>query len=157
MTKERTPLTYEDAVNRVIGTIGMTAASEATGRSADYLRALTDPDKRYTLTIEDAEKLDLAWQATGQSGAPIFELYGLRMEIAQSARFASRFTFLGAIATYITESGDATGAIIRAALPGAGHKEVKTAQRELIEAFEAMRDLFPFLESDLAAAKKDPA
>jgi hypothetical protein len=148
MTKERTPLTFEDAVNRVIGTIGMEAATAATGRSADYLRALTDPDKRYALTIEDAEKLDLAWQSAGHQGAPIFATYATRIDIAHNASFADRFAFLGAIATYASESGEAIPALVRAALPGAGPREHKAAQREVAEALEAARALFPFLDAE---------
>jgi hypothetical protein len=144
VTKRRAPLTYEDALNRVIGAIGMDAAAAATGRTPDYLRALTDPDKRYTLTIEDAEKLDLAYTADGNPGAPIFDTYATRLRIAHREAFADHFALVERIAHFIKEGGEASYAMIRASLPGSGPVEHRDAVRETQEVVEAANALIAF-------------
>ena len=68
MTKQREAVTVENTLYRVLGTLTIERAAEVTGRAESYLRALSDPDKRDRLTIEDAIKLDLEYRAGGREG-----------------------------------------------------------------------------------------
>lgn len=51
-------MTIENTLYRVLGEITIERAAEVTGRSLNYLRSLTDPNKRERLTIEDSRMLD---------------------------------------------------------------------------------------------------
>lgn len=156
MTKLRAPLTIEDAANRVIGAIGMDQAVKATGRNPDYLRSLTDPDKRYKLTVEDAIKLDIAHQADGHEGAPIYETYGTLFDIAHAERFSDNHRFAQLVADFIKEVGDAGRALVVASLPGAGASEDRDATRETAEAVEAANVLLSHLTRRSAQAQAPP-
>ncbi|TCP33250.1 hypothetical protein [Sphingomonas sp. BK235] len=137
MTKVRAPLTIENALFRVLGEIGIEIAAEVTGRGADYLRALSDPDRRERLTIEDAIKLDLHHRATGGVGFPIFETYGRIVESSAAERFADAAAIGAVTIDLAKESGEALAASIAAAQPGADVRTLETALRELEQADEA--------------------
>ena len=60
MTCEREPVTIENRLRLVFGTLTIERVMELTGKSEGYLSALTLPRRRETLSLALAEKLDLA-------------------------------------------------------------------------------------------------
>ena len=137
MTKVRNPVTIENTLYAVLGRISIERASEVTGRAESYLRALSDPDKRERLTIEDAIALDLEHRARGGDGFPLYETYGRIMDSVAAERFADAAA-IGRIAVIVAkEAGEATAALIEASLPGAGPDKLETALRELEQSDDA--------------------
>lgn len=129
MTKQRPPLSIENALFQVLGRIGIDEAARLTSRSTDYLRSLSDPENRYRLTCEDALTLDDAHQAlTGER--PIYETMGLMIE----ARNATRFTDLAELRRrtidVLREAGEAHAALVAATCDGATEKDLSNFIRE---------------------------
>ena len=71
MTKVRPPVSIENTLYRVLGELGIDKAAEVTGRTKDYLRALSDHDKREQLTVRDLISLDLACRANADPNYPL--------------------------------------------------------------------------------------
>ncbi len=137
MTKLREPVTIENTLNLLLGTITVERAVEVTGRAAGYIRALSNPTTRERLALEDAIKLDLEWRAQGNDGYPLFETFDRILQSEACERFADA-TAVGRLACLVAkESGDATAALVAASLPGAGVEEWSKALRELEEADQA--------------------
>lgn len=156
MTKLRDPGTIEDAANRVIGKVTMAKAVEATGRSADYLRALTDQDKRYNLTVVDAVALDIAHIAAGGEGAPIYETYGVQMRAAHAERFSDGYRFAKLVTKVVKEFGEAGAALVAACLPGSDEDDDREAAKESQEALEALQEAIIFLRNRRTADAQAP-
>lgn len=149
MTKLRAPLSTEQALARIAGRVagGYDGMGEVCGRAAHTVRAWGDPDKEGDIPFGCAEKLDLAYQAAGGEGAPLFESYAARLELAQVARFSNHFELIEHAQGVIKEGGEAHAAIVRALKPGADHSVFREAYREAAEAFEKLRVVLPFLEA----------
>lgn len=146
MTKERPPLTVENALFKVLGAIGIERAAEITGRATDYLRSLSDPDTRYRLTVDDALLLDLEHMAQGHDGAPIYETYTLRLEQAHATRFTDNVELARRTAKAIRESAEAEEALVLASLPGATSADRAHARKEVEESIRAKSATLPLLE-----------
>ncbi len=137
MTKLREPVTVENTLNLLLGTITVERAVEVTGRQPGYVRNLSNPDTRERLALEDAIKLDLEWRAQGNEGYPLLETYERILASEADDRFADA-SAIGRLACLVAkESGDATAALIAASLPGAGPNDWKKALCELEEADQA--------------------
>lgn len=133
MTKVRPPLTIDNALYKVLGRIGIEAACEITSRKAAYLRNLSDPAKRETLTVVDAIKLDLAHRQTGAGGAPIYETIGLILQAANAELFSDARAIGRVAIDVIREGGQAHAALVHASFPGATPRDLDETLRELEE------------------------
>jgi hypothetical protein len=137
MTKLREPVTVENTLNLLLGTITVERAVEVTGRAPGYIRALSNPTTRERLALEDAIKLDLEWRAQGNEGYPLFETFERILQNEAAERFADA-TAIGRLACLVAkESGEATAALVAASLPGADRGVWQKALRELEEADQA--------------------
>jgi hypothetical protein len=137
MTKLRDPVTVENTLLMVMGTITVERAAEVTDRSPGYIRALSNPDTRERLAFEDAIKLDVEWRAQGQEGYPLLETYERILQSQAETRFASAAA-IGRLACIVAkEAGEATAALVEASMPGATRATWKAALRELEEADQA--------------------
>lgn len=147
MTKLRAPLSIEQALARVVGQLadGYETASEITGKQAGSIRAWGDPDRREQLPVDCAIALDLAYQAAGGTGAPIFEAYAAKLELAEMAKFADRHHLLSHAEMLAKEGGEAQAALLRACQPGASDADCARAFRELSESFEQHKSLLALL------------
>lgn len=147
MTKVRAPLTVDAALSRIAGQLegGWEEMGRAVDKSASYLRACGDPERREKLSIDDAIVLDLAYEASGGEGYPLYMTYEAKLELAQAERFACRFALLRRTAALIKEGGEAHSALARACLPDATEADFRAAQRELAEAWEEIRLVMPLL------------
>lgn len=157
MTKLRDPVTVENTLNLLLGTITIERAAEVTERSAGYLRALSNPDTRERLAFEDAIKLDLEWRAQGNEGYPLFETFDRLLTTTAVGRFANAAAIGRLTCLVAKEAGEATAALIEASLPGAGAAEWKAALRELEEADQANGPAMSLLRELLDQAEQPRA
>lgn len=157
MTKLRDPVTIENTLLMLLGTISIERAAEVTGRATGYVRNLSNPDTRERLALEDAISLDLEWRAQGNEGYPLLETYDRILHSNAADRFADATT-LGRLACLVAkESGEATAALIAASLPGAGPKAWKDALRELEQSDQANGPAMAVLRELLDQAERPRA
>lgn len=155
MTKRRAPVSIENTLYRVLGELGIERAAEVTGRSESHLRALTDPDKRERLTVEDGIKLDLACAAAGDDTRPIYTTMGLLLKDATADRHACAVAIGRAAQTVNFENAEAVAALMAIALdPTSDPKLREHALRQAEEAHEAYGDTIQLLR---AAGQGGPA
>ena len=133
MTKLRPPLSIENALMKVLGSITIEVAANVTGRKEHYLRDLTDPDKRAQLTVIDAIKLDLAHRLAGQPGAPLYETIGLILRSTDAEIFSDAVQLGNVAVRVIREGGEAHAALCAASRPGASLAQLQDTLREIEE------------------------
>lgn len=140
MTLHRAPGSIDAALARIAGQLegGWAGVGRVVGKSESMARAWGHPGRREQIPMDDAIALDLAFQAAGGIGAPIFETYALQLDLACINRFADRAALGVHLASVIKESAEAESAMLSAILPDAGPAETRRALRELDEALVAM-------------------
>lgn len=147
MTKNRTPLSIEQALQRIAVQLpgGVEEMARVANRQPGTVRAWMDPDRPEQVALECAIELDLAYRAEGGEGSPLYEAYGTRLDLAAASRFAENYHLLDRLHSVIKEGGEAHAAIVAAARPGATPADRRTAFREAAEAYEELRDILPLL------------
>ena len=150
MTKLRAPLSIDAALARIAGQLhgGWNEMAQRTERKSRTVRNWGDPDTPEQVPIDCAIVLDLAYQEAGGLGAPIYEAYSARLDLAEAARFADRHALMGRSVEVIREGGEAHAALVRACQPDATLADRAHALREVTEAFEAIRNTIPLLEPE---------
>lgn len=156
MTKSRDPVTIENTLRIVLGTLKGRAA-EATGRDAGYLHNMTDPSKPGQLTVRDVVALDLEWRAAGHAGYPLADTIGLMIESEAAERFAEEHAYGQLAHSWVKESCDATPLVVEAMHPGATVQVLETALRELEQADSAIAPLSASLKKRIKRAREGPA
>ena len=157
MTKVRPPVSIENALYRVLGDVTIERAAEVTGRAEHYLRALSDPDKREQLTVRDLELLDLEHNARRAEGFPLFEALGRRLQTARAERFADAAANGRNAIALARESGEATAALMEAAIDGGDPKLLERALRELEDAHVVSSSAIACVRDQLARARDGPS
>ncbi|WP_338445929.1 hypothetical protein V5F89_12340 [Pelagerythrobacter marensis] len=149
MTKRRAPLSIDEALVRIAAQIsgGYSAMAELVELSSSHVRAWGDPDRREEIPVKHAITLDLAFQEHGGAGAPIFETYAARLELAEVRKFADRIELLAHTAEVIREGGEAHSALVRACKPCAGPAEHRDALAEASEARDVLTRAIAALEA----------
>lgn len=149
MTKHRAPLSIEQAMQRIAGQLpgGLEQMAEITGHAPGYVRALGDPDRREKLSVEDGIALDIAFQAAGGVGAPVWEAYTHKLELAQQSAFADGISLGLLTAEVIREGGEAHEALVRASQPGATSADRRAAGKEVAEAMDRLKQSLAHLET----------
>jgi hypothetical protein len=156
MTKVRQPATIEDALFRVLGLVGLEQCAALLNREPGYLRSLSDPTTRYRVTVEDALKLDVAYEAAGGQGAPIRDTYNLLYDAARAETFADKAA-LGRVAIdALKEGSEAQLALVVAAQPGATQADRDHAAREVQQALSAFSGALPLLIDAPATPEPPP-
>lgn len=156
VTKQREAVTVENTLYRVLGTLTIERAAEVTGRAESYLRALSDPDKRDRLTIEDAIKLDLEYRAGGREGYPLLDTYARIVQAAADAKFAEEHATGRLTYDFVKEAGEASCALIAAQLPGATLTTLQTALHEVEQADNASATVIAHLQARIRRARDGP-
>ena len=151
MTKARAPLSVDAALARIAGQVpgGYDALATIVERKVRTVRNWGDPDTPEQIPLNCAIALDLAFQASGGEGYPLFQAYSDQLDLAEAQRFADRFTLLRRVTTVIKEGGEAHAALARLCLPDSTLADRRTALREVAEAFEEFRSILPMLETSL--------
>lgn len=152
MTKQRAPLSIDAGLARIAGqlTAGWLAMADVSGRKERTVRNWGDPDTPEQIPLDCAIALDLAYQAAGGEGAPLFEAYSFQLELAEVARFADRIALGRKVADAMREGGEANAALVLAAQPGATPSHRANAHREVCEQIEALK----FIAAHLAAPEE---
>lgn len=152
MTKIRTPLSIEQALQRIAVQLpgGVEAMAAVSHRQPGTVRAWMDPDRPEHIPFPAAIELDLAFREHGGEGSPLFEAYGAALDLASSTRFADQHRLLDHAQGVIKEGGEAHAAIVAAARPGATARDRQVAFREAAEAYEKLRDILPLLSGENA-------
>lgn len=148
MTKPRTPLSVEQALQRIAGqcTGGVDAMAAAVGRQPSTIRAWMDPDRSEQVSVDAGIALDLLYRGEGGEGCPLFEAYGAQLDLAEAQKFMMANRLQDYAVGVIKEGGEAHAAIVAAARPGSTLTEKRIAYKEGLEAFEKLRDVMPLLE-----------
>lgn len=141
MTKHRPPLSVHAALDRIAGTFpgGYADLANLLGRKEHTCRAWADPARREKVSVEDAIRADLEFQAAGGIGAPIFETYSLQLEQAGGDRFALQHSIGRLLPDLLRENSEAEVALVLAAQPGATDADRRFAKRETGEAIARMQ------------------
>ncbi len=152
MTKVRTPLSIEQALQRIAVQLpgGVETMAAVSHRQPSTVRAWMDPDRAEQIPFPAAIDLDLAFREHGGEGSPLFEAYGAALDLASSKRFIEQHRLLDHAQSVIKEGGEAHAAIVAAARPGATAADRRNAFREAAEAYEKLRDIIPLLSDDPA-------
>jgi len=148
VTKLRAPVSIENTLYRVLGELGIERAAEVTGKAESYLRALSDPDKRERLTVEEAVKLDLACAVAGDDTRPLYTTMGLLLEDAMARRYVCAVEIGRSAQLVAIEGAEAAAALFAAALDPTGDPKLRErALREAEEAHEAVGDAIQVLRA----------
>jgi len=153
MTKLRPPVSIENTLHRVLGELGAERAAEVTGRARSYLNDACDPDKPQLLTVRDAIALDLACVEAGDPTFPLYETYGLLLRAATAERHADALAIGRHAAAVAKESGEATAALVSAALAPGDVPAMEHALRQTEESLEASTDAIATIGAQLARAR----
>lgn len=147
MTKVRAPLSIEDAIIRIAAQVdgGFKEMAGIVGRERRTVQNWSDPDTPEQVPVDCAIALDIAYMAAGGTGAPIFEAYALKLELAEASRFGDRHQLLRHAQDVAKETGEANAAIIGAAHAGATAADRARALREATEARTALDQVIPLL------------
>lgn len=135
MTKLRAPISIDQALDRIAGTLpgGRDQMAAICGvESGETVRAWGDPAKpERQLWFDRAILLDIAFQRAGGEGRPLFETYALQCEVAREDAFADEIEILNRACTLIREDAEAQEAMVQASLPTAGPHDRSHAVRQL--------------------------
>ena len=148
MTKLRPPLSIDAALERIASVIpgGWNGMAAVTGRKPGTVRAWGNPDRDEGVPLADAIAFDLAYQAAGGQGAPLFEVYALKLE-ASNIEVASRpQDLIALVSSVIKETAEAEVAMLRVARPRVdlrmdNHADRRDAHNALREVQEALVEL----------------
>jgi hypothetical protein len=159
MTKARAPLSIDAALARIAGQLpgGYDEAAQVAKRKVRTVRNWGDPDTPEQIPLDCAIALDLAYEAAGGEGYPLHETYGAQLQLAEATHFATRFDLLRRTAALIKEGGEAHAALARLCLPDSSDADRRLAHRELAEAFEAIAQVLPLLETSPTRDDARPA
>ncbi len=149
MTKLRTPLTFADALTRIVGTIGYAPAATLVGRSERCIYDWADPDSTAKPTLDQALALDAAYRAAGGDGAPILEAYSHQLDVQIAALTADRRELLEEAADAVRECGEAVAAAITVSASNASPLQTHHALTQATEAHTATGALVRRLTSFL--------
>ena len=146
MTKVRAPLTFDNALSRIAGQIGWPAMAAATERKDRTVRNWGDPDTGESCPIDCALALDLAYGKGGGEGAPMFEVYALRLEADRAEIYADQAELTRRAIAGIKETSEAASAQLACTLPGATPADLVKAVRETEEAIAAETNTLALLK-----------
>lgn len=151
MTKPRPPLSIDAALARIAGQLpaGFDDMARIAGRAVRTVRNWSDPDTPEQIPVDCAIALDLAFIAAGGAGAPIFETYAHKLELAEAEQFADQLELLRRAQVVAKESGEATSALIGAAHPAATDADRARALAEAVEARDALSQVIPLLAAEV--------
>ena len=147
MTKPRTPTTVEAALVKTAGQFpeGYVSLGKIINRHPATIRAWGDPDKEDDVPFGAAIEMTLAYIAQGGEGAPLFEAFGAKLDLAHARRFADAKRLHDYAGPLVKEAGEAHAAIISAARPSATAPDFDIAFKEALENYEKLLDILPFL------------
>ena len=152
MTHPRIPLTFPDAVSKVIGRIGSDEAVRISGITVDGLAKWSNPKNRALPRINTALAFDAAYRAAGGEDAPFLDAFAFQLGQRLKKQQACQHALLKEIATVSLELGQAIAAALSLAKSNASPLDAMRAFAEVKQATDALdalqRRLASFLPSD---------
>lgn len=150
VTKVRTPLSIDAALARIAGQVpgSWSALAGEVGYEERTVRKWGDVDADGEINVTAAIKLDILFQRHGGEGFPLHDAYGRMLGVAVTRRFHDQFEILRRVMRIAKETGDAEAALLRFALPDATDKHRAAAQREVLEALEAIQAVLPLVDAN---------
>lgn len=146
MTKLRRPLTPYRALCRIADLLGWDGCADVIDKSEWSVRKFSDPDTGREISLQDAIRLDAAFQRAGGSGAPLFECYSARLELELADTGDRQALLLDAASRAAKEAGEAISAALDAARRADDPAAQLRAITETREGLEAMQSLVSSLE-----------
>jgi len=147
MTKLRPPLSFEAAIAKIAGVIGWDDVARHARRSERTVRAWSEIEIAAAVTMEAALALDAAYTAAGGDGAPLLACYALRLRADSVALAACTEELARKTVTVIKEGGEAHAALVAATRPGASTAERAIAEKEVVEAMDALTNTLAILRA----------
>jgi hypothetical protein len=138
MTKLRLPLTPYRALAQIADLLGWDGCAAVLCKSESAVRKWADPDIEREISLRDAMRLDAAYLRAGGGRAPLYEVYGLRLNIRELSPATSQAELIAATGDAARESGEAVAAALRAVNDMAGHVTRQTAICEIEESIASL-------------------
>ncbi|CAM5279797.1 hypothetical protein [Sphingobium scionense] len=147
MTLSRPPLSLDAALARIAGQLpgdwermaALTGYQKRTVQKWGAFDVASDEGEARDIPMRAAIVLDIEYRRAGGAGRPIYDAYGYLLGVDEEERFADAFDILRHAVDVVREVGQAKAALLEAALPDATDADRRDAQREIIEAIEAMK------------------
>lgn len=146
MTKLRPPVSEGQALDRIAGVLEWSGMAKLLGKAERTVRNWGEPDTTAGISYRDALALDVAYQLKGGQGAPLYDCYALRLNMAQAVMNADAEALSRAAKAAAKEGGEAVAALIEASRPGATAADRLIAKREVQESIEVLASTLPMLE-----------
>lgn len=146
MTKARRPLTPYRALCRISDLLGWDGCADVIGKSEWSVRKFSDPDTGREISLQDAIRLDAAFQRAGGNGAPLLECYSARLELELASDAERQRCLFDATSRAAKEAGEAISAALDAASRACDPAAHLRAVNEAREGLEAMQALVTSLE-----------
>lgn len=143
--KHRTPLSFEDALIKVLGAVTRQAAAEAVGKSSTMVYRWADPDSPSEPSVAECVALDLLYVEDGHGEPPIFTAYSRCLENAHVPHTAMKAS--ERLCDVMHELGDIANEVRRCLDPNSEGGEAVTKQEhvristEISEAKQKLTDL----------------
>ena len=152
MTKHRPALTLGAALGRIRGQLpgGWEEMASITGRNVSTVYGWDAPDSPGSIPMDCAIKLDIAFQKNGGVGAPIYEVYAIRMKDAEATAFADNATLIDQLAVVLKEGAEAEQAFLRV-IPADGADRAlakRHARQQVEESIAAQTAALALLEDE---------
>ncbi|MCY1672139.1 hypothetical protein OVA07_14115 [Novosphingobium sp. SL115] len=141
MTKLRRPLTPYRALSRIADLLGWDGCGDVIGKSEWSVRKFSDPDTGREISLQDAIRLDAAYQRAGGTGAPLLECYSARLELELADDADRQRCLIDATSRAAKEVGEAIAATLDAASRAndpAAHLRAVTEAKEGLESMQAL-------------------
>ena len=138
MTKSREPLSWADAMTRIVGLIGNAEAQRITGKSERWVYSCSDPDGTLSPTVAQAAALDAAYITAGGQEAPFAEAMSAQVGEAVLRQMACRATLISDLGAAAKETGEAIASGLDATRPGASPTIIHRALAEQLDARRAI-------------------
>ena len=140
--KHRTPLSFEDALIKVLGAVTRQAAAEAVGKSSTMVYRWADPDCSTEPSLVECVILDRLYVEGGHGEAPILASYQRHLENVRTSHIAMKAS--ERLCDVMHELGDIANEVRRCIDPDSDGGEAITKEehsRISTEISEAMQNL----------------
>lgn len=155
--KPRDPHSWADAVTRIAGAIGWTAAARVVRKSQALVRAWSDPATGKRPSLDQALALSAAYAATGADDAPFLDAFEFQLCARVEARDPCRRALTADVAAVAREIGEALASALTCTSPGSSPLDAHRALADAQEAERAVDRLLLRLAAILAASTGLPA
>ncbi|WP_068091056.1 hypothetical protein [Novosphingobium rosa] len=139
MTKQRDPLTPYRALCRIEEVLGWDGIATIISKNVWHCRKMSDPDTGRELCLQDAIRLDAAFQRAGGVGFPLMEAHFAQLVLTTDPGVAAPLT--GALTKAVKENAEGIAAALALVEDASDPKVRRKAIKEVEESIEASLSL----------------